>query len=78
MSDITLETFLAEFAKDLGIDNMASIPTVLGEIPQFDSMGKITISLTIERLFGFQIAYDVLDKAETIQALYEYCDLSTQ
>jgi len=36
-------------------------------------MGKIIVSLTIERLFGFQIAYEFLDESETLQALYDVC-----
>jgi acyl carrier protein len=72
MSKVSFEEFSKEFAKDLGINDDRHITAQLSDLPQYDSMGKITISLTIENLFGFQIAYEVLDKAETLQSLYEF------
>lgn len=72
MSKVSFEEFAKEFASDLEIDDDHFLTSNLKDVPQYDSMGKITVSLTIERLFGFQIAYEVLDKVETIQSLYEY------
>lgn len=76
MSRVSFEEFAREFASDLEIDDDQFLKSNLKNVPQYDSMGKITVSLTIERLFGFQIAYEVLDKAESIQALYSYCSSS--
>jgi acyl carrier protein len=73
MSKVSFEEFSSEFAKDLEIDDQNYLKTSLVDILEYDSIGKITISLTIERLFGFQIAYELLDRAETIQSLYEFC-----
>jgi len=75
MSKVSFEAFAREFAADLEIDDDQFLTSNLKDLPQYDSMGKITISLTIERLFGFQITYAELDNPETIQALYEYCAL---
>ena len=72
MSKVSFEEFANEFASDLEITDDQFLTSNLRDVPQYDSMGKITVSLTIEKLFGFQIAYDVLDKADTIQSLYEY------
>jgi acyl carrier protein len=72
MSKVCFEEFAKEFANDLEITDDQFLTSNLRDVPQYDSMGKITVSLTIEKLFGFQIAYDVLDKADTIQSLYEY------
>jgi acyl carrier protein len=73
MSKVTYENFLVEFAKDLEIHDEKYRSCLLSEIPQFDSMGVITLSLTIERLFGFQIDYESLETQETAQSLYDYC-----
>ena len=72
MSKVSFEEFAKEFASDLEIEGDEYITAHLKDVPQYDSMGKITVSLTIEKLFGFQIAYEVLDKADTIQSLYDY------
>jgi acyl carrier protein len=73
MYKVSFEDFTREFASDLEIHDDHFLTSNLKDVLQYDSMGKITVSLTIEKLFGFQIAYEVLDKAETIQSLYEYC-----
>lgn len=72
MSKVSFEEFAREFAIDLEIDDDQFLTSNLKDVPQYDSMGKITVSLTIERIFGFQIAYEVLDKADTLQSLYDY------
>jgi acyl carrier protein len=72
MSKVSFEEFAKEFASDLEIEGDEYITAHLKDVSQYDSMGKIIISLTIEKLFGFQIAYEVLDKADTIQSLYDY------
>jgi acyl carrier protein len=73
MSNVRFEEFAREFANDLEIDGEQYLTAKLKDIPQYDSMGKIIVSLTIERLFGFQIAYEFLDQSETLQSLYEVC-----
>ena len=45
----------------------------LNDIPEYDSMGKINISLLIEELFDFQIEYDDLNSATTLEDLYNMC-----
>ncbi len=78
MSNVSFEEFSREFAKDLEIDGEYYQTENLKDVPQYDSMGKITASLTIERLFGFQIAYEFLDQAESLQSLYEFCCTQSQ
>lgn len=72
MYKVSFEEFAREFAKDLEINDEYFLSANLKDIIQYDSMGKITVSLTIEKLFGFQIAYEILDKADTLQSLYDY------
>jgi acyl carrier protein len=73
MYEISFEKFASEFAKDLELVDDLYLRTTLISIPEYDSMGKITVSLTIERIFGFQIPYETLDEAESIKTLYDYC-----
>jgi acyl carrier protein len=73
MSEFNFEAFLAEVANDLEIDDALHLKLPLIDIPEFDSMGKITVSLTIERFFSFQIPYDVLDKVDSFYTLFLYC-----
>ena len=73
MSKISFEKFLAEFAKDLEIKNNDFKDKPLSDIPQYDSMGKITISVTIDKMFQFEIPVDVLNKVENLSSLYDYC-----
>ena len=73
MTKVSFVEFADEFAKDLEIDDKHCLAGNPKDVPQFDSMGKITASLTIERLFGFQIAYEFLDQVESLQALYDLC-----
>ena len=73
MSNVTFTEFAEAFAQDLELETEHHFTCPLKEIPQYDSLGKINFSLVIERLFGFQIPYDVLDKQEGLKELYEYC-----
>ncbi len=73
MFKIKYETFEGEFKKDLCIFDKDMSNLKLIDVEEFDSMGKISASLTIERLFGFQIDYEVLDSSENLKSLYEYC-----
>ena len=73
MSDLTLEDFTEKFADELAINIHTLLANNLSEIDEYDSMGKINISLLIEELFEFQIEYEDLDSAETIKVLYEIC-----
>lgn len=73
MSKVPFEEFALKFAEELEIEGDDYLETPLDEIPEFDSMGKITASLVIESLFEFEIDYDVLEEQESIKSLYEYC-----
>ncbi len=73
MSEVPFEEFALKFAEELEIEGDDYLETPLDEIPEFDSMGKITASLVIESLFEFEIDYDVLEEQESIKSLYEYC-----
>ena len=73
MSKTHFDQFAEEFSKDLKLENDFHLTKPLSELPEYDSMGKITVSLMIETLFGFQIEYSALKDATTLQELYEYC-----
>ena len=73
MSEVPFEEFALKFAEELEIEGDDYLETPLDEIPEFDSIGKITASLVIESLFEFEIDYDVLEEQESIKSLYEYC-----
>jgi len=72
MSKVSFEAFAREFAADLEIDDDQFLTSNLKDLPQYDSMGKITVSLTIAKRFGFQISYEGLEKADILHSLYEY------
>lgn len=73
MSKVSFKEFALKFAEELEIEGDDYMESPLDEIPEFDSMGKISASLVIESLFEFEIDYDVLDEEESIRSLYEYC-----
>jgi acyl carrier protein len=73
MSNVTLDEFAEKFANELLIDIDTLLTNNLSDITQYDSMGKINISLLIEELFDFQIEYEDLNSAETIATLYQIC-----
>jgi acyl carrier protein len=73
MSNISFEKFYTELKKDLNIPDDSIFVESLKDMPQFDSIGKILASLTIEKLFGFQIPFDDLNNIESIHKLYNYC-----
>ena len=73
MSNVNFDEFLQRFTEDLDIkiDNITEIK--LSDIPKYDSMGKIIISLLIEELFDFQIEYEDLCTASSVEELYNMC-----
>jgi len=73
MFEINFEGFLKEFKKSLKIKYKIETSTLLKDISEFDSMGKITISLLIEELFNFTIDFEILDKTKTLGELYKVC-----
>lgn len=73
MSIINFEDFLREFATELDIQALEDLDKPLKEISQYDSMGKITTSLLIERLFAFEISFQILESEKTLQSLYDFC-----
>ncbi|MBT6050856.1 MAG: hypothetical protein HOG49_29000 [Candidatus Scalindua sp.] len=73
MSKISFEVFAERFANDLGIKDDLRPDISFANIPQYDSMGKINVSLIIEELFEFQIEFEELDAAKTLNELYQYC-----
>jgi acyl carrier protein len=73
MSKINFEDFCAKFAQALEIENPSFADVDFSDVPQYDSMGKISASLLIEEQFGFQIPFEVLDKQKNILELYTYC-----
>jgi len=76
MSNVSLSHFKSRFAEELEITDLETLEASLDSISEFDSMGKLVISVLIEELFGIQIEYEILESQETLEELYEYCVLS--
>ena len=55
MSNITFDEFSQRFVNEININLDKTKDVNLNDIPEYDSMGKINISLLIEELFDFQI-----------------------
>ena len=73
MSVVSFENFAKEFAEQLEISDDNFTTVLLKDVPEYDSMGKITASLLIEQLFDFEISHEKLDQSETLTSLYEFC-----
>ena len=73
MSKVTMEEFASQFANELNIDVHMLLTNNLQDISEYDSMGKINVSLLIEDTFNFQIEFDDLNTAESLKDLYEKC-----
>ena len=73
MSNITFDEFSQRFVNEININLDKTKDVNLNDIPEYDSMGKINISLLIEELFDFQIEYDDLNSATTLEDLYNMC-----
>ena len=73
MSNVTFDEFSQRFADEISIDLDAAKDQKLNDITEYDSMGKISISLLIEELFDFQIEYEDLSSASTLEELYKMC-----
>ena len=73
MSNVTFDEFSQRFADEINISLDAALNLKLNEIPEYDSMGKINISLLIEELFDFQIEYEDLNSVYTLQGLFNIC-----
>lgn len=73
MSNITFDEFSQRFVDEININLDGTKDVNLNDIPEYDSMGKINISLLIEELFEFQIEYEDLNSATTLQELYKIC-----
>ena len=73
MSNVTFDEFSQSFVDEININLDATKGVNLNDIPEYDSMGKINISLLIEELFDFQIEYEDLNSAATLEELYNMC-----
>ena len=73
MSNVTFDEFSQSFVDEININLDATKGVNLNDIPEYDSMGKINISLLIEELFDFQIEYEDLNSATTLEELYKMC-----
>ena len=73
MSNVTFDEFSQRFVNEININLDGTKDVNLNDIPEYDSMGKINISLLIEELFDFQIEYEDLNSATTLEDLYNMC-----
>lgn len=63
--------FVTLFAKELNVEKEELLGSSLLETKEFDSMGKINISLMIEHEFNWQIPFEVLDEADNIEQIWD-------
>lgn len=54
----------------LGISERDLEKVNMSEIAEYDSMGKINVSLIIEELFEYEIDFDTLDSAQNFSDIY--------
>ena len=73
MSNVSFDEFSQKFLDEINVNIEDIKDKTLGEIPEYDSMGKINISLLIEELFNFQIEYEDLNTTDTVEELYNLC-----
>lgn len=72
-SNLTFSEFVSRVSDELTVDTEVLLSSDLVDIAEFDSMGKINISLLIEELFDLQIDYEILNTLENVRAMYDYC-----
>jgi hypothetical protein len=73
MSKISFEDFVTQFKNELNIQTLDFENIDLNDIPEYDSMGKISASLLIEGVFGFQIDFKFLDSEKSLLSLWQFC-----
>ena len=73
MSKVDFNEFSEKFAEVLEIKDDKYLSAQLSDVSEYDSVGKINVSLLIEDLFHFQIDHDVLNEKDTLQSLYDFC-----
>lgn len=73
MSNVSFNDFAVRFAEDLNIEGEQYLTEELSNVKEYDSMAKISVSILIEDIWGFQIEYDELDSLNTLISLYNYC-----
>tara|TARA_B110000977_G_scaffold197561_1_gene280401 strand:- start:38312 stop:38545 length:234 start_codon:yes stop_codon:yes gene_type:complete len=73
MSTVSFEIFVKQFKETLEISGDYFFNSELKDIKEYDSVGKIKISLLIEDIFNFQIELDMLIEKKDLRSLYEYC-----
>ena len=78
MTIVSFDDFATEFSKNLEISNDNFKKSLLKDVPEYDSMGKITVGFLIEELFDFEISYEKLNNVDTLSSLYDYCIQNTE
>jgi len=77
MPKVPYEEFKRQFAENLEITDIDSLDFPLAEIKEFDSMGKLVISVLVEDLFGIYIEYEILESQTSLHDLYAFCLLTS-
>jgi hypothetical protein len=73
MSTVDFTIFVERMGEVLEVSADYLLVAKLADVKEYDSMGRLAVSLLIEELFGFQIDFDILDSHEDLRSLYDYC-----
>jgi len=58
----------------LSIETKDFVDVPLQLLPEFDSLGKIRMSIVIEDTFGFELDYELMKQFKTLKELYIFCE----
>ena len=73
MSTPKIDDFSKRIVTELNLTHELEPNIDLSMLPEFDSMGKINVSLLIEEMFRFQIDFEDLNSCKTLSDLYNFC-----
>lgn len=74
MSKVRFVMFESEFRKRLQIPEAQDLSMNLGELSQFDSLGRLQAIILIEDLFDTSVAEEFLSPDETLEDLFIRCE----
>jgi acyl carrier protein len=74
MSLPSFEVFCQIVQKQLSVETKDFIDAPLQLLPEFDSLGKIRMSIVVEDAFGFELDYELMKQFKTLKELYVFCE----
>lgn len=74
MSKVSFVMFESEFRSNLQIPKAQDLSVNLGQLSQFDSLGRLQTQILIEEMFGTSVAEQFLRPDETLADLFLRCE----